>query len=157
MNPLPAPSFGYHPPTGFRFLVHIEGLPAVVTPDSWFQEVSGLTATVETENYREMGRMEPHHLPSGISFSDLTLKRGLFVDSALTTWCRMAIENFVFHPKDLVIQLINGQRETLSAWRIEGAIPTSWSVSSFNAESSSLVIESLTLKYHRFTFQPIIN
>lgn len=152
-NPLKS---SYDPPTGFRFLVHIEGLKKVITPDSWFSEVSGLTATVETESYRELGREHAIHLPTGVSYSSLTLKRGLFVDSALVNWARDAIENFQFSPKNLTIQLINGSRESLVAWFIEGAIPTQWSVTGFNAQSSDLVIETLELKYRRFKFGSLI-
>ena len=116
-----------------------------------FQSVSGLSATVNTEKVAEGGENRfTHELPSGVTFSKLTLKRSLKVSSKVTKWCEDAIENFEFKPSNLLVTLHNEQHLPLYSWNVIDAFPTSWKLSDFNAETSELAIETLELQYHYF-------
>jgi len=139
-----------YPPVGFHFLVKFELSPQVVD-DTRFQEVSGLEAEMEMENFTEGGQNRfTWQLPKRTRYSDITLKRGMFIKSPLINWCRDALENFLFAPANLTISLLNEQHSPVMSWYVVSAIPKKWSVSGFNAQENSIVVESVTLSYRYF-------
>jgi len=140
-----------YPLVGFHFLVAFELFPQ--TPfDVRFQEVSGLSMSMGTEALSEGGENRfQHKLPTRASFSDITLKRGLFIYTELYRWCKDAIENFDFRPLNLVINLLDENHLPVYTWRVFNAIPVKWELSSFSGEKSEVVIESLTISYSYFS------
>ena len=139
-----------YPPVGFHFLVKFE-LPKQVVDDTRFQEVSGLEAEMEMENFTEGGENRfTWQLPKRTRYSDITLKRGLFITSPLLEWCRDALENFSFAPANITISLLNEKHEPVMSWYVVSAIPKKWSISGFNAQENSIVVESITLNYRFF-------
>lgn len=135
------------PPSGFHFAVVFELFP-ITHNDFRFQEVSGLSVTLETEEFKEGGQNRfTHKLPTRSKYAQLELKRGLFVGSGIVKWCIDAIENFEFKPVNIHIALLNDLHIPLQAWYVTNAYPVEWSVSGFNAQSSELVIESIKLNY----------
>jgi phage tail-like protein len=144
-----------YPHVGYHFLVTFEYFPQSLK-DISFQEVSGLTANVQTEDFREGGENRfIHHLPTRTSFPDLTLKRGLFLDAQLlgiSDWFRKAVEDFKFEPVNLIVSLLNEQHLPLFNWYVVGAIPKKLEISGFNATSSQAVVETMVLDYRYFTF-----
>jgi len=141
-----------YPPTSFSFVVN--GVSNTEGVDSQFQSVSGLSATIETEEYAEGGENRfVHHLPKRPKYPTLVLKRGLILDSGLISWCRDAIEKFNFEPRDLIITLSGGLESSapLMVWNVIGAYPVKWEVSEFNAEENKLAIENVELRYRYFT------
>ena len=143
------------PPVGFHFSVVFELFPQ--TPNDFrFQEVTGLDVEVEMEPVKEGGQNRfTHELPVRTRYTDITLKRGLFMGSGITLWCKDAIENFVFVPTNLLISLLNPDHLPLQSWYVVNAVPKKWQVSGFNAEQNSVVIESLVLSYNYFTYVSI--
>ena len=139
-----------YPPVGFHFSVVFE--LAFQTPQDFrFQEVQGLSVNVETEEFREGGENRfVHKLPKRTKYSEITLKRGMFIGSGIVLWCRNAIENFDFQPTNVIITLLNEEHLPISGWYVVNAYPTMWSVSDFNAEENKLVVESLKLNYNYF-------
>lgn len=139
-----------YPPVGFHFSVAFELFPQ--TPaDFRFQEVSGLEMTMEMESVKEGGQNRfTWELPVRTSYADLELKRGMFIGSGILMWCKNALENFVFDPVNIVIMLLNDSHAPIQAWYVVNAIPKKWSVSSFNAAQSAIVVESITLSYQYF-------
>ena len=71
--------------------------------------------------------------------------------SAIWDWVRQCIENLDIKPHNVIVTLLNEQREPLMTWRIVGAYPVKWSVSDFNASANAYVVESLQLAYQYFT------
>lgn len=136
-------------PVAFHFKVEFGiGSPDA---DNRFQEVAGLNAEVATEEFREGGLNEyAHRLPTGVKYGNLVLKRGLLSDSQVGKWCRDAVENFSFEPRDLAVMLLNEQHEPLATWHFLRAYPVKWSLSEFKAQENALAIESLELAYGRF-------
>lgn len=143
-------SFLQYPAVGFHFMAVFELFPQ--TPnDIMFQEISGLTVTVETEPFQEGGENRfAHQLPKGLKFTDLTFKRGKIIGSGIVDWCRDAIHNFEFKPTNVTITLLNDMHVPVSAWYVVNAYPVEWSVSGFNAKEGSVVIETIKLKYNFF-------
>ena len=141
----------FAPPVGFHFLVVFELFPQ--TPQDFrFQEVSGLDVELEMEPVKEGGQNRfTHQLPVRNRYTDITLKRGLFIGSGITLWCKNAIENFVFVPTNVLISLLTPEHIPLQSWYVINAIPKKITVSNFNAQENSVVVESLVLSYNYFT------
>ena len=141
----------FAPPVGFHFLVVFEIFPQ--TPQDFrFQEVSGLDVELEMEPIKEGGQNRfTHQLPIRNRYSDIILKRGLFIGSGITLWCKNAIEDFVFVPTNVLISLLTPEHIPLQSWHVVNAIPKKIQVSNFNAQENSVVVESLVLSYNYFT------
>lgn len=138
-------------PVSFHFKVEFED--AGDDQDVRFQEVTGLSGEVTTEEFKEGGLNEyVHRLPTGAKYGNLVLKRGFVtdVDSGLAKWCRQGIEDFTFKPKELTVTLLNEEHEPLAVWSFVGAWPVKWSVSDLKAQDNTLAIESLEISYRRF-------
>jgi phage tail-like protein len=138
-----------YPPVGFHFLVSFEFSPQ--TDDTRFQEVTGLDVEMEMESFTEGGQNRfTWQLPKRTRYSDITLKRGMFIGSSVIKWCRDALENFSFAPANVHITLLNENHEPVMTWYVINAIPKKWSVSGLNAQDNSIMIESITLSYQYF-------
>ena len=139
-----------YPAVGFHFLVTFQLFPQ--TPNDFqFQGVSGLDVDMEMDTFVEGGQNRfTWKLPKRAHYSDLVLKRGLFMGSGIVLWCQNAFENFVFEPTNITIALLNDSHVSIQAWYVVNAIPKKWSISSFNAQENSVVVESITLSYQFF-------
>lgn len=143
----------YYPPVGFHFSVSV-GLQDVANEpkESRFQEVSGLTKSIEVEELKEGGENRfSHRLPNPPKYGNAVLKRGLLVDSKLIDWCNDAIENFNFTLADVTISLLDEDHNPLTSWNLKNAYPVKWSVSDFKAQENSIAIETLELAFQYFT------
>jgi phage tail-like protein len=139
---------GYTPPTAFYFSVNFIESPEM---DCSFQEVSGLKLELDTMQKSEGGDNSfVHELPATPTYSNLILKRCLLMNSNLDKWCKNAIENFEFDPKDVRVSLLGANGGVLASWNITKAYPVSWELSSLNSTSNELAIETLELKYRQF-------
>lgn len=138
-----------YPPVGFSFWVSFEFSNEKV--DMAFQDVSGIGMELQTEDLIEGGENRyTQKLPLRASNTPLVLKRGLAIQSSLTSWCADAIQNLDINPTSVIVALLNENREPIIAYRFLNAYPLKWSISNFNAESSNIVIESLELYYQTF-------
>ncbi len=140
-----------YPPVGFHFRVEF-GLSGIGDRDSRFQEVSGLSAELGTEELQEGGENRfVHRLPTLPKYGSLVLKRGLLTDSGLIRWLTDAVENFSFEPTTVNVTLLNEQHEPLGfTYSFVRAWPVKWTVSDFKAQESGLVVETLELSYSYF-------
>ncbi len=119
--------------------------------DNRFQEVTGISAEVSTEEHREGGLNEyAHRLPTGAKYGNVVLKRGFVNESDVARWCRQAIENFTFEPRDVTVSLLNEEHDPLASWSFVAAYPVKWSISDFKAQENALAVESLELAYSTF-------
>ncbi len=136
-------------PVVFHFRVEVAGFSD--DQDIRFQEVTGLSAEVSTEEFREGGLNEyAHRIPTGAKYGNLVLKRGLVEGSALVGWCCKAVGDVDFEPKDVTVSLLDKSHNPLVTWSFVGAYPVKWSVADLKAQENALAIESLELVYRRF-------
>jgi phage tail-like protein len=143
----------YYPPWSFYFKVVFNDI-SQDTNDVRFQSVSGLSVEYDYESFKEGGenRFE-HKLPVRTKYSDLVLKRGMLVDSAVIKWLLDAFQNRKFKPATLTVTLMNEKSEPLRTWNVVHAIPKKWLVSDFNSTENSVVVETMELTYQYFTVQ----
>lgn len=151
------PDTGY-PPSGFYFSLGFSDVKT--TADAAFQEVSGLSAERETETIGEGGlNLYKYTVPTVAKYSNLVLKRGLLTEgSALAAWVRNTIGSDLtapIVPKQMYLKLLNEQGQPLAFWSFENAWPVKWSVSDFNAQDSTIAIETLELSYTWFRQQRV--
>lgn len=107
---------------------------------------------MEMETYREGGQNRfEHQLPVKTTYTDLTLKRGMFeLPSGIMAWCINAVQHFEFQPTNLLVSLLNDQHVPVQSWYVVNAIPKSVEFSNLNAEESQVAIETLVLSYNYF-------
>lgn len=159
------------PPPAFCFKVEFRDLPGGPV-DTYFQEVSGLSWEVETEDL-PVGGINDYaiRLPRRIKYPNLVLKRGYTTDSPLFDWMERAIENYFVSnanpfgaattvvnaaqgtfgvTTDIVISLMNESRDPIVRWKVSNAYPLKWNLSSFNAMENKYVVETIEFGYFFF-------
>jgi phage tail-like protein len=140
----------YYPPVAFHFRVEFELFNGEEN-EVRFQEVSGISMELETETYNEGGENRfAHKLPVRASYPDLVLKRGLLINSDVRQWIEGTIHNLNIQPTTVWVKVLNEEHEPLQTYTFINAYPKKWTVSDLNAQSSSLLIESLELSYQFF-------
>ncbi len=156
----------FYPPAGFHFKVFIAGFPQDGL-DTAFQEVEGISMNLETTPLIEGGmNYMSRKLPVRTSYGDLKLKRGMIpMDSKLAKWCFDSFgtnSNGLIKTKLVTVQLLaesdnGGKPKLVCTWTFNNAYPINWEVSGFNAQQSSVVVESITLTYSFFQVEGVTN
>lgn len=151
-------------PVGFSFLVEILGSPdpSGSSPQYGFQEVSGISASMEVENYYEGGENRfAHKLPGRVLYqNNLELKQGLILaSSAFGSWCTRHFSSGLnpvktgqpIQTNDIILHLIDpDSKNPLISWAFARAYPVKWEISGFNAQKSEIIIVNLNLAYAYF-------
>ncbi len=160
-----------HPPPAFSFKVEFPNIPGGPV-DTYFQEVSGLSWEVETEDL-PVGGINDYaiRLPRRIKYPNLALKRGYALDSPLFNWMEDAIENYFLSnanpfgaaksitnaaqgamgvTTDIIVSLINESNTPIVRWKVHNAYPLKWNLSSFNAMENKYVVETIEFGYFFF-------
>lgn len=135
-----------YPPVAFSFSVHIKAGSDSV--DSSWQEVSGLSAEMRTEDLiAGCENSFIYKLPVGTSWGPLVLKRGAPVPrgSKLISWITDAILNFKFDPCFITITLLGPGQTPLMKWDFKYAYPVKWSFTELKSMENAIMIESLEL------------
>lgn len=146
---------------GFRFQILVADSKGKLiveenSIDSSFQEVSGLSVEISTEDIVEGGENRfTHKAPAATKYPNLVLKRGtLSEDSVLVNWCKRVFEsglNGRIECYNLIINLLSAEEmQPLMSWNITKAYPVKWDVSGINAMQNELAIESMEFAYQRF-------
>jgi phage tail-like protein len=142
----------YYPPWGFYYKVAFQD--SSEPNEARFQSASGLSVEYDTEEFKEGGENRyTHKLPVRTKYSDLVLKRGMLTGSEVVGWFLAALRERAFDPRTVNVILMNEKGEPLRTWNVAHAVPKKWSVSDFNANENSLVVETLELTYRYFTVE----
>jgi phage tail-like protein len=138
----------FYPPVNFYFSVKVVGF----SEDINFQEVSGISAEIESDTVKEGGVNEfSHKLPKGVKYNNLVLKRGLVQSSPLLDWIKNAVERFVFSPKLVIVSLLDKSGKPQVNWVFNNAFPVAIKLTDFNAQDGKVMIETIELSYNYFT------
>jgi phage tail-like protein len=137
------------PPAAFSFSVTFGSQDQ----DTSFQEVSGISSEMNTEDVVEGGENNfVHKLPTGIKGINLELKRGIApLSSALVTWCKSVLEGGFTEaivPKTILVHLLDENQDPLRSWEFANAYPIKWDVEGFNSTKNELAIEKIVLAYN---------
>lgn len=140
-----------YPPSAFYFKVVFSGAGAM--QDNSFQDVSGISSSIETEPYTELSENRfVYQLPKSIKFDNLILKRGIAkMKSPLVRWCNSIFSgNFTkpIVPKQILVYLMNENKVPIRGWSFENAYPVKWTIDNFNSTKNEVAIETIELKYN---------
>lgn len=142
-----------YPLPAFYFKVNF--LATLGMLDTSFQEVSGISVEIETEDAPEGGNHYVRKLPKAIKHPNLVLKRGIApMTSPLIIWCRAVMEtNFMVPivPMPLNVSLLNERNLPVRTWVFTDAYPVKWDVEPFNSTKNEVAIEKIELSYTYFT------
>ena len=157
---MPASATDYLPPVGFFYTLSFLSMGGSASNlwDAGFQEVSGISAKMETDAISMGGENRfAYKVPKRVNYDDLVLKSGLIIPSSyIATWCLKHLKgglNEKLEPKTVTVSLLDANKdhqEAIMTWVFVNAYPVGWEISGLNAQESGIVVESLTLTYNYF-------
>lgn len=108
-----------------------------------FQEVTGLSASIEVTDLKEGGvNSTVHKLIGHASYGNVTLKRGL-IDNEFTQWVNDALNGTIYR-KDIIITINDDSGEHIS-YKLLRTLPVKWEGPNLNVMNDSIATESLEL------------
>lgn len=145
------------PPVAFYFLVEFQTMSGQRFQTS-FSEVNGIGWHFSTEP-KMTDANEKLQMPTGVSYSNLTLKRSLDVTGDMFyNWIQNCLKMVFLSGNagaakkracDVVIKLLNKDGQPLAAWSCNHAYPVKYDVSGLDAGRSGLAMETVELVYNR--------
>ena len=118
-----------------------------------FKECSGPAVEMDVYEYEEGGNNAfVHKLPGRIKVGNITLKRGVCRSGYLWDWCQAALravahETWDFEPKNVTVELLDSQGNSVRQWKFEHAYPVKWSAPTFKADEDAVAVEELELAH----------
>lgn len=112
-----------------------------------FSECTGLAVERAYETVAEGGRNDSvHALPGSISYSSITLQRGI-ISLELWNWLFENVSSGTVKPslKDVTIEVTNESGDKVYEWTLLRTYPVKWSGPDLNVESDNLAMESIEL------------
>lgn len=134
------------PVPAFNFRVEIDGVF-----EAGFNEVTGLQAEIEVQEYREGGVNDfMHKFAGSVKFpSNLVLKNGITDSVKLWSWYQEVMRG-QFARKSLDVVLLDAAGDEKRRWKFKEAYPVKWNGPSLKATSSEVALESLELAHEGF-------
>ncbi len=138
----------HDPYPSFNFAVEISGLFV-----AGFNEVSGLQAEIEVQEYREGGVNEYIHKRAGPARypSNLILKRGIGDNTELWSWYCQVLQGTI-ERKSLDVVLMDASGAEQRRWTFKNAYPVKWAGADLKAQGSEVAIESMELAHEGLVF-----
>jgi phage tail-like protein len=134
------------PYRAYNFLLEIDGIVR-----AGFRECSGLDSTQDAIQYREgTDPLTQRKVPGLVTYSNITLRRGITDDSDLWEWRNLAAQGRVERRNGSIV-LLNDEREEKLRWNFVEAWPTKWTGPSLNATSNEVAIEELQIAHEGLT------
>ncbi len=134
---------------GYNFAVELDGVTRM-----GFKQCSGLDSTSAATKYREGTdtTLAQRQLPGLLSFSNITLQRGLTDDHGLWDWRNsVATGKAIRHTISIVLR--NDAGDEKIRWNIHNCWPVKWSGPSLDATTDTVAIESLELAHEGIEVQ----
>jgi phage tail-like protein len=122
-----------------------------------FSECDGLEMTLEPKTIREGGRNTgPVHLAGGISYGQLTLKRGMTNSFDLWNWFeKMSQDGQTGYRTSAVITMYGAkQSQQQAVFKLTGCLPLKLKAPALNAKEGLIAIEEMQIAYESLTLSP---
>jgi phage tail-like protein len=134
---------------GYNFAVELDGITRM-----GFKDCGGLDSTTGAAKYREGtdATLAQRQIPGLLSFSNISLKRGLTDDHALWDW-RDGVATGKAVRRTISIILRDEKGEEKIRWNIKNAWPVKWTGPTFDATSEAVAIETLELAHEGIEVQ----
>ncbi|GAA4274023.1 phage tail protein [Aquimarina gracilis] len=122
--------------------------------DLRFQRVSGISTEVQLETINEGGEnLHMHRVPKMTNYNNLVLERGFVaspIPSPLHLEFKAAFNSFTFSPSNVLVTVFKENGIPIGGWIFKKAYPVKWSVSDLDAQSNSVIIDTMELAYSNF-------
>lgn len=137
------------PYRAFNFQLEIDGVPLGA-----FSECSGLTAEVDSVDYREGTDLQPNvrKLTGLTKFTNITMKRGYTKDGSLWAWYNNIFAG-VPDRRNVTIILMDEEHKQVLRWHAENAWVKKIEGPSFKASGNEIAIESIELVHEGLTIE----
>jgi phage tail-like protein len=131
------------PFNGYNFAVEMDGITRM-----GFKQCSGLDSSTAATKYREGTdpTLAQRQLPGLLSFSNISLQRGITDDHALWDWRNTVMTGAPVRRTISIILRDDAGNERIR-WNIKNCWPVKWSGPSFDATSDAVAIETLELAH----------
>lgn len=133
------------PYRNFNFRVEIDGIA-----EAQFAEVVVPDAEIAVIEYREGADKTSavRKLPGRVSYGSVVLRRGITPDLSLYEWFRAVVDGD-FQPRNVLIVLLDAQRQDVRRWLARDAWPTKYEGPTLNATGNDVAIETIELAVER--------
>ncbi|PQQ38592.1 phage tail protein [Photorhabdus laumondii] len=138
----------YTPAVSHRFIASFlfNNIPSPL--DIAFQRISGLSRELQTTQHRQGGENARNTwLAEKIQHGSLVLERGVMTVTPLTLVFDRVLRGEKAVYADVVIMLLNEHSLPVASWTLSNALPVRWSTGDFDANSNTVLVNSLELRY----------
>lgn len=131
----------FDPYGSFNFLLEIDGITK-----AGFSECTGINAESNVIEYREGHEtITPRKLPGLNKFGNVTLKRGVSLDTDIFDWFKQVRDGDILRDESMSIVLLNEKREEKVRWNLLNAWPCKWMGPDMKANANEIAIESVEI------------
>lgn len=131
------------PLASFNFLLEIDGITK-----AGFSEVTGLNSETNQIEYREGNEgIIPRKLPGLTKVGNVTLKRGVTVDTDLFKWRKTVTDGDIERKATMSIVLRNEKGDEAVRWNLLNAWPSKYMAPDLKANANEIAIEALELAH----------
>ncbi|WP_118985800.1 phage tail protein [Photorhabdus sp. CRCIA-P01] len=138
----------YTPAVSHRFIASFlfNNIPSPL--DIAFQRISGLSRELQTSQHSQGGENARNTwLAEKIQHGSLVLERGVMTVTPLTLVFDRVLRGEKAVYADVVIMLLNEHSLPVASWTLSNALPVRWSTGDFDANSNTVLVNSLELRY----------
>ncbi|EYU14452.1 MULTISPECIES: phage tail protein [Photorhabdus] len=138
----------YTPAVSHRFIASFlfNNIPSPL--DIAFQRISGLSRELQTSQHSQGGENARNTwLAEKIQHGSLMLERGVMTVTPLTLVFDRVLRGEKAVYADVVIMLLNEHSLPVASWTLSNALPVRWSTGDFDANSNTVLVNSLELRY----------
>ncbi|RAX01818.1 MULTISPECIES: phage tail protein [unclassified Photorhabdus] len=138
----------YTPAVSHRFIASFlfNNIPSPL--DIAFQRISGLSRELQTSQHSQGGENARNvWLAEKIQHGSLILERGVMTVTPLTLVFDHVLRGEKAVYADVVIMLLNENALPVASWTLSNALPVRWSTGDFDANSNTVLVNSLELRY----------
>ena len=127
----------------FQFVVKIGDM------ESFFQEVTGLSAEIQQIEYRPGNSKEfsTVKMPGIKKFGNVTLKKGTFKDDKGFWDLYKQVTMNTFERKTITISLLDEKNEIAMSWTLANAFPVKITVTDMKSDANESAVESMELAH----------
>ncbi|KTL60627.1 phage tail protein [Photorhabdus laumondii subsp. laumondii] len=116
--------------------------------DIAFQRISGLSRELQTSQHSQGGENARNTwLAEKIQHGSLVLERGVMTVTPLTLTFDRVLRGEKAVYADVVIILLNEHSVPVASWTLSNALPVHWSTGDFDANSNTVLVNTLELRY----------
>ncbi len=121
-----------------------------------FSECSGLEMSMQPEEYKEGGNNGYiHKFPTRVSWSNITLKKGIGAGTALWDWNYGFVEGRGKR-RDGIIVLLDDLRTPNNVWYFRRGLPVKYTAPAMNATQNNVAIESIEIAHEGVYQTPFV-